>query len=98
MPKSLGAKSSGVEMGGRSPDEEKWAQKLATGLRRALAAVGVLKLIPEDSATNQGCSGQLMFVICRCQGGIRRKRSITHTLGRLCPKARCSGHWSIRYV
>lgn len=41
--KSLGAKIASVEMGGRSPDEEKWAQHIATGLRRALSGCGVLK-------------------------------------------------------
>ena len=41
--RSLGAKTTSVEFGGRSPDEARWAQHLATGLRRALAVVGVLK-------------------------------------------------------
>ena len=44
--RSLGAKITGVEMGGRSPDEEKWAQRIATGLRRALAVCAVLKPDP----------------------------------------------------
>jgi predicted deacylase len=38
-----GAKATSVEFGGRSPDEATWAQRTATGLRRALAACGVLK-------------------------------------------------------
>ena len=41
--KSLGAKTASVEFGGRSPDEARWADHLATGLRRALGVVGVLK-------------------------------------------------------
>jgi predicted deacylase len=44
--KSLGAKTTSVEFGGRSPDETKWAQHLAIGLRRALGVVGVLKPDP----------------------------------------------------
>ena len=38
-----GAKTVSVEFGGRGPDEEQWAERLATGLRRALAVCGVLK-------------------------------------------------------
>ena len=41
--KGLGAKTASVEFGGRSPDEARWAEHLATGLRRALAVCGVLK-------------------------------------------------------
>ena len=41
--KSLGAKTTSVEFGGRSPDEARWAEHLANGLRRALAVVGVLR-------------------------------------------------------
>ena len=41
--RSLGARTASVEFGGRSPDEARWAQHLATGLRRALAACGILK-------------------------------------------------------
>ena len=41
--KSLGAKTTSVEFGGRSPDEARWAEHLATGLRRALGVIGVLR-------------------------------------------------------
>jgi hypothetical protein len=44
--KSLGARTTSVEFGGRSPDEARWAQHLATGLRRALAVCGVLSADP----------------------------------------------------
>ena len=44
--KSLGAKTTSVEFGGRSPDEARWAEHLATGLRRALGVIGVLRPDP----------------------------------------------------
>src|SRR5881296_4601589 len=40
------AKTTSVEFGGRSPDEARWAEHLAIGLRRALAVCGVLKPDP----------------------------------------------------
>jgi predicted deacylase len=45
--KSLGARTTSVEFGGRSPDEARWAEHLATGLRRALGVIGVLR--PDSS-------------------------------------------------
>jgi len=44
--KSLGAKTTSVEFGGRSPDEARWAEHLATGLRRALGVIGLLRPDP----------------------------------------------------
>jgi hypothetical protein len=40
--RSKGATVTAVEMGGRSEDEEKWAERIAVGLRRALGIGGVL--------------------------------------------------------
>jgi len=47
--KNLGAKTTSVEFGGRSPDEARWAEHLATGLRRALGVIGVLRPDPSLS-------------------------------------------------
>jgi predicted deacylase len=89
--KSLGAKSSGVEMGGRSPDEEKWAQKLATGLRRALAAVGVLKLDPKIPPPIKAIPVKPTFVIRPSQGGILVP-AVNHThIGTLVPEGTLLG-------
>jgi predicted deacylase len=40
--RSLGATVAAVEMGGRSVDEDRWATRIADGLRRALTIAGVL--------------------------------------------------------
>src|SRR5207244_10909971 len=44
--KSLGAKTTSVEFGGRSPDEARGAEDLASGLRRAPAGCWVFKADP----------------------------------------------------
>lgn len=46
--RTLGAAVVGVEMGGRSAHEATWAAHLAQGLRRALAAVGVVRPAADD--------------------------------------------------
>jgi hypothetical protein len=76
--RSLGAKITGVEMGGRSPDEEKWAQRLATGLRRALSVCGVLKPDPTIPPPDTAIPLKPSTVLRPSRGGIL-KPAIDHT-------------------
>lgn len=48
--RSKGAKVAAIEMGGRSQFEASWAQRIATGLRRALGIAGVLTPYAEPAA------------------------------------------------
>ncbi len=45
--RSGGARVAAIEMGGRSEDEERWADRIAQGLRRVLGNAGVLAARPE---------------------------------------------------
>ena len=76
--RSLGAKITGVEMGGRSPDDEKWAQHIATGLRRALALCGVLKADPALPPAAPALPLKPSRVLRPARGGIL-KPAVDHT-------------------
>jgi predicted deacylase len=56
--RSKGAKGVWIEMGGAGQNEERWAQRIATGMRRALGKSGVLTEadLPDDPATLAGPS------------------------------------------
>lgn len=56
--RSKGAQVAAIEMGGRSEFEEVWADRIATGLRRALGVAGVLKPydVPADESLPVGPS------------------------------------------
>ena len=47
--RSQGARVTAVEMGGRCGDEEDWAARIASGLRRALGVAGVMSSVPYES-------------------------------------------------
>ena len=84
--KDRGAKTTGVEMGGRSPDEEKWAQRLATGLRRALSAAGILKPDTTIPPPIKGIPVKPTRVLRPSQGGILVP-AVDHTkIGTLVPQ------------
>lgn len=68
--KGLGAKIASVEMGGRSPDEAKWAQRIATGLRRAMIASGVLKPDPTIPPAGKAIPLKPTQVLRPSRGGI----------------------------
>ena len=76
--RGLGAKIASVEMGGRSPDEEKWAQRIATGLRRALAVCGVLKHDPSLPPPARALPLKPSLVLRPSRGGIL-KPAVDHT-------------------
>jgi predicted deacylase len=89
--RNQGAKATGVEMGGRSPDEEKWAQRLATGLRRALAVCGVLKPDASISPPSKAIPVKPTTVLRPSQGGIL-KPGVDHTkIGTLVPEGTLLG-------
>jgi predicted deacylase len=67
--RSIGATVAAVEMGGRSVAENQWADRIALGLRRALAIAGVLKPQPESPITGSIPVGQ-STVLRPPQGGI----------------------------
>jgi predicted deacylase len=67
--RSKGATVAAVEMGGRSVAENQWADRIASGLRRALAIAGVLKPPPESPITESVPVGQ-SNVLRPPQGGI----------------------------
>ncbi len=56
--RSKGAKGVWIEMGGAGANEEKWAERLATGLRRALGKAGVMTEahLPEPTSILGGTS------------------------------------------
>jgi predicted deacylase len=76
--RSLGAKIASVEMGGRSPDEAKWAQRIATGLRRALGVCGVLKADPNIPPASRAIPVKPTRVLRPAHGGILLP-SVDHT-------------------
>jgi hypothetical protein len=47
--RTRGARVTAIEMGGRCSDEEKWAARIARGLRRALGVAGVMVSAPYES-------------------------------------------------
>jgi predicted deacylase len=89
--RSLGARITGVEMGGRSPDEEKWAQRIATGLRRALSLCGVLKPDPSIPPPAKTVAVKQTTVLRPAQGGILLP-AVDHTrIGTLVPQGTLLG-------
>jgi predicted deacylase len=50
--RTRGAKVAAIEMGGRSDDEEHWAERIAIGLRRVLGVAGSLTPGPADQSSS----------------------------------------------
>ncbi len=76
--RGLGAKIASVEMGGRSPDEAKWAQHIATGLRRALSVCGVLRPDPTTPPAGVAIPLKPTVVLRPSRGGILQP-AVDHT-------------------
>ena len=89
--RQLGAKAVSVEIGGRGPDEAKWAQRLATGLRRALATCGVLKPDRSISPPTPATAVRPSQVLRPSQGGVLIQ-AVAHTeVGTLVPEGTLLG-------
>ncbi|MCC7448653.1 MAG: succinylglutamate desuccinylase/aspartoacylase family protein [Anaerolineae bacterium] len=59
--RTKGAAVAAIEMGGRSEYEERWADRIASGLRRALCAAGVLTDSPSLLA-ERGAGGEVVNI------------------------------------
>jgi predicted deacylase len=67
---SRGARVTAVEMGGRCEDEDKWAARIARGLRRALGVVGVMAFEPYEPGLPEPVKVGPTQVLRPSQGGI----------------------------
>lgn len=67
--RSQGAVATAVEMGGRSEHEERWAERIARGLRRALGLAGVLNPVHEALQTTPQLVGPTS-VLRPSRGGV----------------------------
>jgi predicted deacylase len=76
---SRGASAVGVEMGGRSEDEEMWAHRIAEGVRRALGVAGVLT--PSQILTEEPVEVASMTVLKPSRDGILRPVLRTKDIG-----------------
>ncbi|MBK8027169.1 MAG: succinylglutamate desuccinylase/aspartoacylase family protein [Chloroflexi bacterium] len=88
--RSQGAMCVGVEMGGRSADEESWARRIAAGLRRALIAGGVLSGESEPPAARSIPVGGTR-VLRPSSGGVFVPRIRQEAIGTIVPQGTVLG-------
>ncbi len=88
--RSKGAKGIWIEMGGRGTQEEVWADRVATGLRRALGKTGVLVEadLPEPSSKFAGGTTPLRT----SAPGLYMPVAKEEDLGRIVPQGTVIGH------
>lgn len=79
--RTKGASVCALEMGGRSEVELSWAQRIASGLNRALIEIGVLNGKIQDDATTKSQEVSESTVIRPSQGGIFVPELRTDALG-----------------
>lgn len=88
--RSQGAIGVGVEMGGRSADEEIWARRIADGLRRALQIAGVLRGEAEMPAVRSIPVGSTR-VLRPSSGGVFIPRLRQEAIGTIVPEGTVLG-------
>jgi hypothetical protein len=86
-----GATTTAVEMGGRSEDEGKWAEHIAIGLRRALAAAGVLSISDTAPPVTQ-TEVERLTVLRPSRGGILIPEVPSASIGTIVPGGTVLGH------
>ncbi len=89
--RSQGATVAAIEMGGRSEVEESWADRIATGLRRALGLAGVLTPVG-DLPPNQSIPVGPSTVLRPSQGGIFLPIARADQVGTIVEKGTVLGH------
>lgn len=88
--RSKGAKGIWIEMGGRGTQEEVWAERIATGLRRALGKSGVLTEADLPSASSR--VGGMTTPIRASMPGIFLPIAREPDLGTIVPQGTVIGH------
>jgi predicted deacylase len=88
--RSKGAKGVWIEMGGRGTGEEAWAERIATGLRRALGKSGVLAEanLPAEPSTIAGSTTPIRV----SSGGLFIPVAREDQLGAIVPEGTVIGH------
>jgi predicted deacylase len=82
--RSKGARVVAVEMGGRSGDEELWAQSIANSTRRALGLAGVLDPFPNGQERSP-VSASATEVFTASRRGLLRPALKENSIGRIVP-------------
>jgi hypothetical protein len=90
--RSQGAQVAAVEMGGRSHLEERWADRIATGLRRALGIAGVLTPVETDELAEQSVEVSGTMVLRPSRGGVFIPRLRATDVGTLVERGTVLGH------
>jgi predicted deacylase len=81
--RTQGARIAAVEMGGKSPFEEAWADRIANGLRRALGLAGVLTPLEPIAYTSVPVGDT--HVLRPSSGGVFRPRLRADAVGTIVP-------------
>jgi hypothetical protein len=89
--RSQGATVTALEMGGRSEDEEIWATRIASGLRRALGVAGVLTPISDKPEIESIAVGE-SEVLRPSRGGIFVPAVRTQAVGTIVEGGTVLGH------
>jgi predicted deacylase len=89
--RSTGARVAAIEMGGRSDDEEHWADRIAAGLRRVLGVVGVLTPAPQPPESPSIPVGPTR-VLRPSRGGIFLPALRARDIARIVPQGTVLGH------
>jgi len=89
--RKLGATVAALEMGGRSEVEEHWADRIATGIRRALGVAGVMTPLPGGPDVEPIRVGATR-VLRPSRGGVFKPILRTGDVGTIVPRGTRLGH------
>jgi predicted deacylase len=89
--RTKGARVAAIEMGGRSDDEERWAERIAAGLRRVLGVAGVLTPAPEPTEAASIPVGPTQ-VLRPSRGGIFTPALRARDIARIVPQGTVLGY------
>lgn len=87
--RTRGARVTAVERGGRSPHEAMFVDQIAAGLRRVLAAVGVVATAPDEAPEARPVGPT--HVLRPTRGGIFRPRLTVDQVGTIIPQGELMG-------
>jgi predicted deacylase len=90
--RTQGAMVAAVEMGGRSEFEETWAQRIASGLRGALQAAGILRAEPPTPRDRESIPVGPTRVLRPGQGGVFVPRLRAGEVGTIVPGGTVLGY------
>ncbi|MBC7812960.1 MAG: succinylglutamate desuccinylase/aspartoacylase family protein [Burkholderiales bacterium] len=90
--RSQGARVAAIEQGGRSELEEQWAERIATGLRRALGVAGVLTPLEDDMIPAESIAVRPSKVLRPSSGGVFIPQVRASSVGTIVPGGTVLGH------